>query len=200
MVNRGSALKNNEKRVRKTKNVPIARKVMAVSITHSVILGMIVLVVCVFLFMYYILKESYADTAYMGKTIADVLKTNADVPGLVDAVLLQERQNPDFDKWMKKKNPAHTNGQLLNYRWHTEENPPLAKREDYQKVMETILTFNRNDEDLNGSSLMVFDKQTHIAALLCDVEKFGGSDPVPVEEVLWRRFEDVELDHIEEEH
>ncbi len=190
---------NNENKTTRRKSVPIARKVMAVSAAHSVILGLIVLIVSVILFMYYILNKSYADTAYMGRTIADVLEANADVPGLVDAVLKQERENPDFDKWMKKKDPAHTNGQLLNYRWYTEENPPLAKREDYQKVMETILSFNRNDEDLNGSCLMVFDKQTHTAALLCDVEKFGGSEPVPVEEVLWRRFDDVELDHIEEE-
>ena len=148
--------------------MPIARKIMAINIAHSVFLGVIVLLVCMLLFLYYILKDSYSDTVHLAGTIAEVLENNADVPGLVDAVLTQERENPDLEKWLTKKNPANTNGQLLNYRWLSEENPPLARREDYQKVMDTIFIFNKNNADLNGSSLMVFDKQTHTAALLCE--------------------------------
>lgn len=194
-----SAENNKDTNKKRQKSVPIARKIMAINVAHSVFLGVIVLLVSMILFMYYILHKSYADTVHLAGTISEVLENNADVPGLVDAVLTQERENPDFEKWMTKKNPANTKGQLLNYRWLSEKNPPLARREDYQKVMDTIFIFNKNNADLNGSSLMVFDKQTHTAALLCDVEKFGGTEPVPADEVLWRKFDDIELDNIEEE-
>ena len=177
----------------------LSQKVTISSIAHAGILGTAVLLIGMFLFMYSILYDSYRDTANMAQTVSDVLQTTADVPGLVDAVLAQEREDPHFEDRMEASNPAETEGQLLNYRWYTEEDPPLAKRDDYQQVMDIILAFGKNNTQLNGTSLMVFDKKTHIASLLCDVEKFGGDEAVPVQEILWRRFEDVELDHIEEE-
>ena len=185
--------------MKKQKQVTIAKKVIHSSMAHAVFLGTLVMVVSMVMFLYGILNRSYEDTVQMARTASEILKDNADVPGLVDAVLAQERENPDFEATMDKSNPADTEGQLLNYRWYTEEDPPLSKRADYGKVMSTIYTFNRNNSDLNGSCLMVFDKKTHIAALLCDVEKFGGTEAVQVEEILWRRFEDVELDQIEAE-
>ena len=183
----------------KRKQVTIAKKVIRSNMAHAVFLGTLIMVVSMVMFLYGILNRSYENTVQMARTTSDILKDNADVPGLVDAVLSQERENPDFEAVMEKSNPADTEGQLLNYRWYTEEDPPLAQRADYKKVMSTIYTFNQNNSDLNGTSLMVFDKKTHIAALLCDVEKFGGKEAVKVEEVLWRRFEDVELDQIEDE-
>ncbi len=189
---RGGAKKRGKRRT-------LSQKVTITSILHAGILGTAVLLIGMFLFMYSILYDSYDDTVNMAQSVSDVLQTTADVPGLVDAVLAQERSDPHFEERMEASNPAETEGQLLNYRWYTEEDPPLAKREDYQQVMDIILAFGKNNSQLNGTSLMVFDKKTHIASLLCDVEKFGGDEAVPVEDVLWRRFEDVELDHIEEE-
>ncbi len=151
------------------------------------------------IFLYSILRSNYEETVNMTRTISEVLQKNAEVPQPVDAVLSEERENQNFEEELEKNNPADTEGQLLNYRWYTENNPPLAERQDYQQVMDIIAIFNGNNPDLNGTCLMVFDKETHIASLLCDVEKFGTDEAVTVEEVLWRRFEDIELDHIEEE-
>ncbi len=186
-----------KKKARKQKT--IAKKVMISSVAHAAILGTVIMLISIFLFMYNVLRTKYNDTINLARTASEVLQTTTDVPTLVDAVLAQERENQNFEEQMEKNNPAETEGQLLNYRWYTEEDPPLAKRQDYQDVMNIILTFGRNNKDLNGTCLMVFDKRTHIASLLCDVEKFGGTEAVPVEEIMWRRFEDVELDHIEEE-
>ena len=177
----------------------LSRKVMLSSVLHAGILGTVIMLISLSLFLYAILRENYADTVNMAGTVSGVLMKNADVPGLVDAVLKQERENQNFEEQLEKNNPANTEGQLLNYRWYTETDPPLAKRQDYQQVMDIIYTFGKNNRDLNGTCLMVFDKKTHIASLLCDVEKFGGEESVPVEDILWRRFEDIELDHIEEE-
>ncbi len=193
-INNSESEKNKDK-----KNGRLSKKVMLSSILHSAVLGVLVLFISVGIFMYSILRSNYEDTVYMARTISSVLQKNADVPMLVDAVLSQERENQNFEAEFEKSNPADTEGQLLNYRWYTEENPPLAKREDYQQVIDIIATFNGNNPDLNGSCLMVFDKETHIASLLCDVEKFGKDEAVLVDEVLWRRFEDIELDHIEQE-
>ncbi|WP_051688448.1 PP2C family protein-serine/threonine phosphatase [Butyrivibrio sp. AE2032] len=188
----------SEKREDK-KTGKLSKKVMLSSILHSGVLGTVVLLISVGIFLYSILSSNYGDTVNIARTISAVLQKSGDVPGLVDAVLAQERENQNFEEEFEKNNPADTEGQLLNYRWYTEENPPLAKRQDYQRVMDIIATFNGNNPDLNGTCLMVFDKETHIASLLCDVEKFGGDESVIVDDVLWRRFEDIELDHIEEE-
>lgn len=184
---------------KKKKQGKLSRRIMLSSVMHAGILGTIIMLISLGLFMYGVLWEKYADTVNLAETASEVLSVAADVPGLVGAVLQQEREDPEFEAILTKDNAAHQEGQLLNYRWYTEEDPPLALREDYQRVMELILVFNQNNPDLNGSSLMVFDKRTHIACLLCDVEKFGGTEAVPVKEILWRTFEDVELDQIEEE-
>ncbi len=164
--------KTEKRRKRRT----LSQKVTISSITHAGILGTAVLLIGMFLFMYSILYDSYGDTVNIARTVSDVLQTTADVPGLVDAVLAQERDDPHFEDRMEASNPADTEGQLLNYRWYKEENPSLAKRDDYQQAMDIILSFGKNNTQLNGTSLMVFDKKTHIASLLCDVEKFGGKE------------------------
>ena len=195
--------KNNSSQIpigsKEKKRGTLSKKVMVSSVLHAGILGTAVMLISFALFLYAVLYENYGDTVYMAKTVSEVLQATADVPGLVDAVLEQERENQDFEEQMVKNNPAETEGQLLNYRWYTEVDPPLAKRQDYQDVMKIIYSFGKNNRDLNGTCLMVFDKETHIASLLCDVEKFGGEEAVPVDDILWRRFEDIELDHIEEE-
>lgn len=188
-----------DKKKKRKKQRTLSQKVTISSIAHAGILGTAVLLIGMFLFMYSILYDSYGDTVNIARTVSDVLQETADVPGLVDAVLAQEREDPHFEDRMEASNPADTEGQLLNYRWYTETDPPLARRDDYQQIIDIILSFGKNNTQLNGTCLMVFDKKTHIASLLCDVEKFGGDEAKPVKEILWRRFEDVELDHIEEE-
>lgn len=191
--------KKQRDRGKKTKGV-LARKMTVISVSHAMVLGILVMLISLVLFLFGSLSISYRETASMARVISRVLEENADVNGLVDAVLKQMREDQgSFRERLEKHDPAQTEGQLLNYRWYTEENPPLAKREDYQKVFDTLLLFNQNYESLNGTSLMVFDKKTHTASLLCDVEKFGGEESVPVQEILWRNFEEEELDLIEEE-
>ncbi len=128
---------------------------MLSSILHSGVLGAVVLLISVGIFLYSILSSNYGDTVNIARTISAVLQKSGDVPGLVDAVLAQERENQNFEEEFEKNNPADTEGQLLNYRWYTEENPPLAKRQDYQRVMDIIATFNGNNPDLNGTCSLI---------------------------------------------
>ena len=175
-------------------------KLTSATVVNYFILGMVIMLFVTSSFMYYVIRSHYSDTVDMARTIRETLESTIDVSELVDAVLLQERSDTDgFESRMEKYDPGDNDGQLLNYRWYSEKDPPLAKRDDCQYVMDVLYIFGKNNKNLNGSCFMVFDKKTHIAGLLCDVEKFGESTPVKADYVMWRRFEDVELDHIEEE-
>ena len=88
----------------------LSRKVMLSSVLHAGILGTVIMLISLSLFLYAILRENYADTVNMAGTVSGILMKNADVPGLVDAVLKQERENQNFEEQMEKNNPADTDG------------------------------------------------------------------------------------------
>lgn len=182
------------------KNVSLRRKLTTATVVNYFVLGTFIMLLVTALFFHSVVRSRYSDNVDMAKTIEDTLSANADISGLVDAVLEQERTDPEaFRKNMFVNDAADTEGQLLSYKWYTEEDPPLAKREDYQYISNVLYAFNSNNKNLNGTSLMVFDKKTHIASLLCDVEKFGSETPTQVDYIMWRNFQDEDLDHIEEE-
>lgn len=183
-----------------SKTTSLNSKLTSSTVANYFFLGLVIMLFVTSAFMYYVIKSHYSDTVDMARTIRETLESTIDVSELVDAVLLQERSEIDgFETRMEKYDPGDNDGQLLNYRWYSEKDPPLAKRDDYQYVMNVLYVFGKNNKNLNGSCFMVFDKKTHIAGLLCDVEKFGESTPVKADYVMWRRFKDVELDYIEEE-
>lgn len=183
-----------------SKTTSLNSKLTSSTVANYFFLGLVIMLIVTSAFMYYVIKSHYSDTVDMARTIRETLESTIDVSELVDAVLLQERSEIDgFETRMEKYDPGDNDGQLLNYGWYSEKDPPLAKRDDYQYVMNVLYVFGKNNKNLNGSCFMVFDKKTHIAGLLCDVEKFGESTPVKADYVMWRRFKDVELDYIEEE-
>lgn len=183
-----------------SKTTSLNSKLTSSTVANYFFLGLVIMLFVTSAFMYYVIKSHYSDTVDMARTIRETLESTIDVSELVDAVLLQERSEIDgFETRMEKYDPGDNDGQLLNYGWYSEKDPPLAKRDDYQYVMNVLYVFGKNNKNLNGSCFMVFDKKTHIAGLLCDVEKFGESTPVKADYVMWRRFKDVELDYIEEE-
>ena len=182
------------------KKKSLRRKLTGITIANYFLLGIFILLTVSILFFYNVVRSRYRDNVDMAKTIKDVITSQIDISSLVDAVVLQERKDPEaFRKNMFVTEAEDHDGQVLSYQWFTEEDPPLAKRSDYQFVTDILYAFSSNNNNLNGTSLMVFDKKTHIASLFCDVEKFGGPDPVRVEDVMWRNFKDEDLVHIEEE-
>ena len=191
-------MKQTEKRTKKRER--LARKLTRINIVQFFILGVVIMLVAVGLFLYSTLRAGYEDTRLLAHSAADLVGMYTDVPGLVDEVVRQERSFSDaFEETMRKYDPEAHDGQLINYRWYTEQGSPLAERGDYQKVADTFLALAGRNRKINGMCLMVFDKETHIAALLADVEKLGAPESTLGDYVLWRRFEDIELDHIEEE-
>ena len=182
------------------KKKSLRRKLTGITIANYFLLGIFILLTVSILFFYNVIRSRYRDNVDMAKTIKDVITSQIDISSLVDAVVLQERKDPEaFRKNMFVTEAEDQDGQVLSYQWFTEKDPPLAKRSDYQFVTDILYAFSSNNNNLNGTSLMVFDKKTHIASLFCDVEKFGGPDPVRVEDVMWRNFADEDLVHIEEE-
>ena len=149
----------------KKKRKSLRRKLTNVTVTNYFFLGTFIMLTVTFLFFYNVVLSRYRDNVDMARTMKDVLTAHIDISGLVDAVLLQERTDPEnFRKTMFATEAADNDGQLLSYQWFTEEDPPLGKREDYQYVTNVLYAFNKNNQNLNGTSLMVFDKKTHIAA------------------------------------
>ena len=178
----------------------LRRKLTVATVLNYFLLGTFIMVTVVVLFFFNVVRSRYSDNVDMARTIEATVTSRIDISGLVNAVLAQEREDPDaFRAEMFVTEAGDSEGQLLSYQWFTEEDPPLAKREDYQFVTDILYAFNSNNKSLNGTSLMVFDKKTHIACLLCDVEKFGSDTPTRLDYIMWRNFADEDLDHIEEE-
>lgn len=178
----------------------LRRKLTIATVVNYFLLGTFIMLTVVILFFLNVVRNRYSDNVDIARTIEDTVTLQVDLSELIDAVLAQEREDPDaFREEMFVTETGDTEGQLLSYQWFTEEDPPLAKRADYQRVTDVLYAFNSNNQSLNGTSLMVFDKKTHIACLLCDVEKFGSDTPTRVDYIMWRNFADEDLDHIEEE-
>lgn len=189
----------NRKRI-KHRRSKLRRKLTIATVLNYFLLGTFIMITVVILFFFNVVRSRYSDNVDIAKTIEDTVNSQLDLTVLVDAVLAQEREDPDaFRAEMFVTEADDSEGQLLSYQWFTEEDPPLAKRDDYKLVADVLYAFNSNNQNLNGTSLMVFDKKTHIACLLCDVEKFGSDTPTRVDYIMWRNFADEDLDHIEEE-
>ena len=190
--------RKNKKRDKR--KVSLRSKLTFAVIMNYLILGAFVMLTVTALFFYSVVRARYSDNVDMAKTIEDTVISQVDLSKLVDAVIEQERTDTEaFKKRVFVNDAPDQDGQLLSYKWYTEENPDLAKRADYQYVEDVLYAFNRNNKNLNGTSLMVFDKKTHIASLLCDVEKFGAETPTRTDYVMWRNFADEDLEHIEDE-
>ena len=182
------------------KRSSLGRKLTITMVVNYILLGTFILITVSGLFFYNVVRSRYSDNIDMSRTIKDTITSQMDISELVDAVLEQERPDPEaFRERMFVNEAGDEEGQILSYQWFTEEDPSLAQREDYRYVTDVLYAFNSNNQNLNGTSLMVFDKKTHIASLLCDVEKFGSHTPTKVDYVMWRNFKDEDLDHIEEE-
>ena len=182
------------------KKKSLRRKLTVITVANYFLLGIFILLTVTLLFFYSIVYGRYSDNVDLAKTMKDTITSQIDLPKLIDAVLSEERADPEtFRKEMFVTEADDTEGQLLSYEWFTEEDPDLAKRADYQTAQNILYAFNSNNKNLNGTSLMVFDKKTHIASLFCDVEKFASDTPTMVDYIMWRNFEDEDLDHIEEE-
>ncbi len=185
---------------KKIKHSSLRRKLTITMVVNYILLGTFILTTVSGLFFYNVVRSRYSDNIDMSRTIKDTITSQLDISELVDAVLEQERPDPEaFRERMFVNEAGDEEGQILSYQWFTEEDPSLAQREDYRCVSDVLYAFNSNNQNLNGTSLMVFDKKTHIASLLCDVEKFGSHTPTKVDYVMWRNFKDEDLDHIEEE-
>ena len=178
----------------------LQRKLTGITVANYFLLGIFIMLTVSGMFLYNVVHGRYSDNVDTARTIESTINTNIDMSELVDEVLAQERTDPDaFRARMFVTEADDNEGQLLSYKWFTEEDPPLAKREDYQYITKVLYAFNSNNKNLNGTSIMVFDKKTHIACLLCDVEKFGAATPTITDYVMWRNFADEDLDHIEDE-
>ena len=182
------------------KRKSLRHKLTLAVVINYLLLGSFTVVTVTALFFYNVVRGRYSDNVDLAKTMEDTIVSQINLSELVDAVVAQERSDPDkFRKEMFTQEAADQEGQLLSYKWYNEEDPQLAKRSDYQFVQDVLYAFNNNNQNLNGTSLMVFDKKTHIASLLCDVEKFGTGKAVRTDYVMWRNFADEDLVHIEEE-
>ena len=190
-----------ENKQKKTyKRSRLRKKLTVATVLNYFVLGTCIMIVVVALFFVNVVRNRYSDNVDIAKTIEDTVISQIDITNLVGAVLQQVREDPDaFRKKVFVTEASESEGQLLSYQWFTEENPPLAKRADYQSVVDMLYAFNSNNKNLNGTSLMVFDKTTHIACLMCDVEKFGSDTPSRVDYIMWRNFADEDLENIEKE-
>ena len=188
------------KRSNQQKIKSLSKRLTVATVANYMLLGTIIMLAVAVVFFINVVRGRYSDNVDIARTIKDTITSQVDISQLVDAVLLQERTDPDaFRAEMFVNDAADQEGQLLSYKWYNEDDPALAKREDYQFVADVMYAFNNNNKNLNGTSLMVFDRRTHIAALMCDVEKFGSDTATRLDYVMWRNFQDEDLIHIEEE-
>ena len=113
----------------------LRRKLTGVTVANYFLLSIFIMLTVTLLFFYNVVRSRYSDNVDTARTIEDAITAHIDLSELVDAVLLQERTDPDnFRKTMFVTEADDSEGQLLSYKWFTEEDPPLAKRHDYRFV------------------------------------------------------------------
>lgn len=169
------------------KSSVLERKMTRINMRSYLLLGMLVMLLATGMFLYSILRDRYEDMTVVARSASELIQSSTDLSALVDATVEWERTAPESFRETLKEDA-----------FVPEEDPSLFLRKENQAVTNIFLSLFRPNKNLSMLCLLVYDRETHIMALLNTVDRYDGEQNV-AETVFWRPFGDDELEDVEKD-